>query len=62
MGRPKEEVQRLLETLPDEASFEDIHYHIYVQQAIRRGREAAQRGELLDQEEVEKRMSKWLGE
>lgn len=62
MGRPKEEVQRLLETLPDETSFEDIHYHIYVQQAIRRGREAAQRGELLDQEDVEKRMSKWLGE
>ena len=62
MDRPKEEVQRLLETLPDEASFEDIHYHIYVQQAIRRGREAAQRGELLDQEDVEKRMSKWLGE
>ena len=62
MGRPKEEVQRLLETLPDEASFEDIHYHIYVQQAIRRGREAAQCGELLDQEDVEKRMSKWLDE
>jgi len=62
MGRPKEEVQRLLEALPDEASFEDIHYHIYVQQAIRRGREAAQRGELLDQEDVEERMSKWLGE
>lgn len=62
MGRAKEEVQRLLETLPDEASFEDIHYHIYVQQAIRRGREAAERGELLEQEDVEKRMSKWLGE
>jgi predicted transcriptional regulator len=62
MGRPKEEVQRLLATLPDEASFEDIHYHIYVQQAIRRGREAAQRGELPDEEEVAKRMSKWLGE
>lgn len=62
MGNPKEEVQRLLETLPDEASFEDIHYHIYVQEAIRRGREAADRGELLDQDEVEKRMSKWLGE
>ncbi|HEX6100053.1 MAG TPA: hypothetical protein VF432_27320 [Thermoanaerobaculia bacterium] len=62
MSGAKQEVQRLLETLPDEASFEDIHYHIYVQQAIRRGREAAQRGELLDQEDVEKRMSKWLGE
>lgn len=62
MGRPKEEVQRLLETLPDETSFEDIHYHIYVQQAIRRGRDAARRGELLEQDEVEQRMSEWLGE
>jgi predicted transcriptional regulator len=62
MSHPKEEVQRLLEELPDEASFEDIHYHIYVQQAIRRGIEAADRGELVDQDEMEKRMSGWLGE
>jgi len=34
MGRPvpKEEVRPLLETLPDEASYEDIQYHIYIQQ------------------------------
>lgn len=62
MGRPKEEVRKLLDTLPEEASFEDIHYHIYVQEAIRRGREAAERGELVDQEEIERRMAKWLGE
>ena len=42
--------------------FEDIQYHLYVRQAIRRGLEAAERGELLDQEEVERRMAKWLGE
>jgi len=62
MDRPIEEVRRLLDTLPLEASFEDIQYHIYVQQAIRRGLEAAERGELLEQEEVERRLSKWLGE
>jgi hypothetical protein len=62
MGRPKEDVQRLLDTLPDETSFEDIHYHIYVQEAIRRGLEAAERGDVVDQEEIERRMSKWLGE
>jgi predicted transcriptional regulator len=62
MSRPKEEVRQLLEALPDEASFEDIHYHIYVQQAVRRGIEAADRGELIDQDEVERRMAKWLGE
>jgi predicted transcriptional regulator len=62
MDRPIEEVRRLLDTLPPEASFEDIQYHIYVQQAIRRGLAAAERGELIEQDEVEKRFSKWLGE
>ena len=62
MDTPVDEVRRLLDTLPPEASFEDIQYHIYVQQAIRRGLEAAERGELLDQEEVERRMARWLGE
>jgi predicted transcriptional regulator len=62
MSKPKEEVQRLLETLPEEASFEEIQYHIYVQQAIRRGLDAVERGEVLEQDEVERRMSKWLGE
>ena len=62
MDRPIEEVRRLLDALPPEASFEDIQYHIYVQQAIRRGLEAAERGELLEQDEVERRLSKWLGE
>ena len=62
MDRPIEEVRRLLDTLPPEASFEDIQYHIYVQQALRRGLDAAERGELIEQDEVEKRFSKWLGE
>ncbi|MEA2326202.1 MAG: hypothetical protein QOE68_1161 [Thermoanaerobaculia bacterium] len=62
MSNAIEEVQRLLETLPEESSFEDIHYHIYVQQAIRRGRESVSRGELIDQDEMEKRMARWLGE
>jgi predicted transcriptional regulator len=62
MENPKQEVRKLLDTLPDEASFEDIHYHIYVQEAIRRGLEAAERGELIEQDEIERRMAKWLGE
>ena len=62
MESPKEEVRKLLDTLPEEVSFEDIHYHIYVQEAIRRGLEAAERGELVDQDEIERRMAKWLGE
>ena len=62
MGRPKELVRRLLDELPDDASFEDIQYHIYVQESVQVGLDAAARGDLIDQEEFERRMAKWLGE
>jgi predicted transcriptional regulator len=62
MGKPTEEVRELLDNLPEDASYEDIQYHIYVRQAIQRGIEAADRGELVEQEEIERRMAKWLGE
>ena len=61
MSRPKEVVQRLLSELPDEVSFEDIQYHIYVQEAVQRGLDAADRGELIEQEEIERRMARSKG-
>jgi predicted transcriptional regulator len=42
-------------------SFEDIQYHIYVREKIERGLKDIEEGRLLSQEEVEQRMSKWLG-
>ncbi len=62
MTTPKEEIRRLLDKLPDDVSFEDIQYHIYVQQAVERGLDAAGRGEVISQEDAERRMSKWLVE
>ncbi len=44
---PKDEVKRLLETLPDDSSYEDIQYHIYVQQKIDRGLDASERGDFI---------------
>ena len=61
MATPKEEVRHLLEQLPDDVSLEQIQYHIYVQQKVERSLEAADRGDVLSQEEVEARMAKWLG-
>jgi predicted transcriptional regulator len=58
----KEEVRDLLENLPDEATFEDIEYQIYVLHEIREGIAEADRGELIDHEEVKARMAKWLAE
>ena len=62
MGKPKEELRQLLEKLPDDVSYEDIQYHIYVRQAVQRGVDAADQGHIISQDEVERRMAKWLGE
>jgi cell division protein FtsX len=58
----KDEVRRLLDDLPDDASFEDIQYHIYVREKIELGRRAVRDGRTVSQEEAERRMSRWLGE
>lgn len=52
----------MLDTLPDEVSYEDIQYHIYVQQKIDRGLEAAERGDFISDEEIEQRIARWTGE
>ena len=62
MASAKEEVRRLLDQIPDDSSFEDIQYHIYVREKIERGLEDVEHGRVLSQEEVERRMSKWTGE
>ena len=57
----KEEVRELLEQLPEDASLEDIQYHIYVRQKVQKVLEAAREGKVIPQEEVEKRMGRWIG-
>ncbi len=61
MPTAKEEVRDLLEKLPDEASLSDIEYEIYVLHEIRQGIAEADRGELIDHEDVKVRMATWLG-
>jgi hypothetical protein len=56
----KHEVQELLKRLPDNASYEDIQYRIYVQQKIAQGQTDVQLGRVLTQQETEKRSEKWL--
>ena len=59
---PKEEVRRLLDQLSDDVSYEDIQYHIYVQQKIDRGLEASESGDFISDEEIERRIARWAGE
>lgn len=55
MASAKEEVRKILDQIPDEASFEVIQYHIYVRQKIERGLKDVEEGRVLTQGEVERR-------
>ena len=61
MKTAKEEVRKILKHIPDNSSFEDIQYHIYVREKIEHGLRDVKKGNLLSQKEAERRMSKWLG-
>ena len=60
MKTAKDEVRELLEGLPDDASLEDIQYHLYVRQKVQRGLEAAEQGRTITHEEATRRMARWL--
>lgn len=62
MSTAKQDVELLLNKLPDNCSVEDIQYHLYVLDKVRRGLEDTQLNGRLSQEEVETRLSKWLTE
>jgi hypothetical protein len=60
MNTAKDEVRKLLERLPNDASFEDIQYQVYLLDEVVRGSEELERGEGIDQDEARRRLAKWL--
>ena len=62
MATPKDEIRKILDTLPDDATWEDVQYSFYVRERVERGRREANQGPLLDQGEAELRMNRWLKE
>ena len=57
---PKQDAQKLIAGLPQDASLEDIQHHLYVLQRITRGREDVAADRLVAQDEIEQRMTRWL--
>jgi hypothetical protein len=53
MPTAKEEIRRMLDTLPDDATWEDVQYSIYVRERIERGRREADEGKVVDQAGLE---------
>ena len=60
MQTAKQDVQEMLESLPDSCSFEDIQYHLYVLEKVRRGEERLENEGGISQSEAEKRLGKWI--
>lgn len=59
----KAEMIRMLDALPDDLTWEDLQYHIYVRQKVERAMANIEAGRTFSQEEVERYfkglMKKW---
>jgi hypothetical protein len=53
MSTAKHEIELLLKKLPDDCSLEDVQYHLYVLEKVRRGLEEARLQGTIPQEEAE---------
>lgn len=56
----KQQILKAIEELPDDAGVEDAIDRLYLLYKVERGVRQADRGELIDQEELRQRMAKWL--
>ena len=55
----KESAIRLIRSLPDDCTFEDIRYHLHVREKIERGLVAIDEGRFVSQEIAEERITEW---
>ena len=56
----KERACEVISRMPEDATFEDIQYHLYVLECIERGERDIEDGRLLSHAEVENRQAQWL--
>jgi hypothetical protein len=59
MSTAKAEIKAILNNLPDDCSLEDIQYHLFALEKIRRGIKRAEKEGTQSQEEVERTFVKW---
>jgi hypothetical protein len=56
----KEAVIRIIESLPEDCTLEDIHYHLYVREKVERGIKAIDEGQVVSQTVAEDEVKEWL--
>ncbi len=60
MQSAKETIESIIKKMPNNATYEDILYEIYVQQNIDIGLDQLKKGQLISEEMALKRLGKWL--
>ena len=60
MEAVKQEAQDMIQSLPDNCTYEDSQYHLYVIEKIKNGINRANDGEVSSHKDAKKRMAKWL--
>ena len=50
----------MLKALPEDASLEDIQYHLYVLEKVKRGLGRAETESAISREDAKARLGKWL--
>lgn len=55
----KAEAINAISKLPESASIDDIMYELYVIDKVKKGKEAAERGDTISIEELKKEMQTW---
>ena len=60
METAKQQVEQILAALPEDATLEDIQYHIYVRQKIEQGLADVEAGRVISHADVKRRLAKWL--
>lgn len=56
----KQKACEVIARMPEDATFEDIQYHLYVLACIERGERDIADGKTLSHEEAERRLARWL--
>jgi len=59
VATPKQVFLDALHSLPDNATFEEIEYHLYVRARIEEGLRAADQGRVIPHEQVKLQFAEW---
>ncbi|MCR4315054.1 MAG: hypothetical protein NUW37_01760 [Planctomycetes bacterium] len=60
MSTVKKDVAKLLDKLPEDVTYDDIHYNLYVLEKIKKGLKDVEEENLLTTSQVRDRLEKWL--